>query len=57
MSGLSWGILDSAILPFAATPTTSIRGSAPRTSVTSRRTTTESSTTSTLMRFIGEIPL
>ncbi len=49
-SGLSWTILSSAILPLGAVPTTSMAGSDASTSVTIRRTTTESSTVSTRMR-------
>src|SRR5690606_17442015 len=46
-SGASCSTLPSARRPLAATPTTSMAGSAPSAWVTRRRTTTESSTTST----------
>src|SRR4051812_1714652 len=52
-SGLSWSSLPTAILPFTAVPTTSMSGSADNTSVTILRTTTESSTTITLIGFTG----
>src|SRR3954451_1807690 len=52
-SGRSWESLPTAILPFTAVPTTSMSGSADNTSVTILRTTTESSTTITLIGFTG----
>ena len=56
-SGLSCSSLATAILPFTAVPTTSMSGSAERTSVTILRTTTESSTTITLIGFTGVLLL
>jgi len=53
MSGASCAIFASAIWPFAAVPITSSCGSLASASATSRRTTTESSTTSTR---IGDTP-
>src|SRR5687767_5198789 len=49
MSGLSCRTLDRAMRPLDAVPTTSMPGSSLRTFVTSRRMTTESSTTRTLI--------
>ena len=50
-SGLSCSSFATATLPFTAVPTTSMSGSADSTSVTILRTTTESSTTITLIGF------
>src|SRR5215212_2094271 len=55
-SGASWASLVSASLPLGAVPTTSMPGSPDRTSLTSRRMTTESSTTSTRMRVTNRLP-
>src|ERR1700687_2836038 len=52
-SGLYCGMRCSAIEPFAAVPTTAISASSSRACVTSRRMTTESSTTNTRIRSPG----
>jgi hypothetical protein len=55
-SGFSASSLATATLPLTAVPTTSMSGSADRTSVTIFRTTTESSTTITLIGFTRDPP-
>jgi hypothetical protein len=52
-SGASWSTFASAMRPLDAKPTTSMSGSRESESVTSRRMTTESSTTSTRILVTG----